>query len=74
MGSAKVTNHRYVGITSDLEKRLEAHDHGQSRHTSKYRPWTLVTYVAFTDDQRALEFERYMKAGSGHAFANSHLW
>jgi hypothetical protein len=33
-----------------------------------------VTYVGFTDDQRAIDFERYLKSGSGHAFANKRLW
>jgi len=67
-------NQRYVGVTYDLPKRLAAHNAGASTHTSKYRPWHLVTYVGFTDDQRALQFERYLKSGSGNAFANGHLW
>jgi putative endonuclease len=49
---------RYVGVTSNLEERLRAHDIGASPHTSKYRPWELATYICFTDDQRALEFEK----------------
>ena len=65
---------RYVGVTSNLEDRLRAHNAGRSPHTSKYRPWKLVTYVCFQDEQRAIDFERYLKSGSGHAFANKHLW
>ena len=65
---------RYVGVTSNLEERLLAHNAGQSPHTSKYRPWELVTYVCFQDEQRAIDFERYLKSGSGHAFANKRLW
>jgi hypothetical protein len=34
----------------------------------------LVTYLAFSDKQPALSFERYPKGGSGHAFANRRLW
>ena len=65
---------RYVGITSDLRKRLAAHNAGKSPHMSKYAPWRLVTYVAFSDEQKAETFERYLKSGSGHAFANKRLW
>jgi hypothetical protein len=36
-------------------------------------PWQLVTYVAFSEKKKANEFERYLKSGSGHAFANRHL-
>src|SRR5580700_11057473 len=39
---------RYIGITSDLRKRLAEHNGGRSPHTSKYSPWKLVTYVAFS--------------------------
>ncbi len=65
---------RYVGITSNLEERLGAHNVGSSLHTAKYRPWELVTYICFTDNQRAMDFERYLKSGSGRAFASKRLW
>ena len=65
---------RYVGLTTDLPARLTSHNAGQSRHTSKYRPWRLVTYVAFSDASLAMAFERYLKSGSGHAFARRRLW
>jgi predicted GIY-YIG superfamily endonuclease len=71
--SLSVPAQRYVGITTDLKERLAAHNAGASLHTSKYRPWKIVTYICFDDDGRAAEFERYLKTGSGRAFANKHL-
>jgi predicted GIY-YIG superfamily endonuclease len=65
---------RYVGLTTDLKKRLQEHNTGKSRHTSKYKPWALVTYVAFSKSRAAESFERYLKSGSGHAFARKRLW
>ena len=65
---------RYVGLTADLKRRLAEHNAGTSAHTSKYIPWRLVTYVAFSNEQKAISFERYLKAGSGHAFASKRLW
>jgi putative endonuclease len=65
---------RYIGITSDLKQRLEYHNAGRSPHTSKHRPWRQVLALRFEDDQRAIDFERYLKTGSGRAFANRHLW
>jgi predicted GIY-YIG superfamily endonuclease len=67
-------NQRYIGITSDLKGRLKAHNEGRSPHTSKYKPWILVTYLAFSEESKAVEFEGYLKSGSGHAFANKRLW
>jgi hypothetical protein len=39
-----------------------------------YRPWTIHLAVGFNDNQRANEFERYLKTGSSHAFAKRHFW
>jgi len=63
----------YVGLTDDLRKRLAAHNAGQASHTSKFKPWRLVTYVAFSDEAKAVAFERYMKSSSGRAFAKKRL-
>jgi predicted GIY-YIG superfamily endonuclease len=64
---------RYVGVTSDLKRRLLEHNAGKSPHTSKFKPWRLVAYIAFADVRKAEEFERYLKSGSGHAFARRRL-
>jgi predicted GIY-YIG superfamily endonuclease len=71
--SEAVAGRRYVGVTSDLQQRLAEHNAGKSPHTSKYVPWRLATYVAFSE-QKAEAFERYLKSGSGHAFAKKRLW
>jgi predicted GIY-YIG superfamily endonuclease len=42
--------HFYVGVTDDLRARLRKHNDGEVSHTSKFRPWRLKTYVAFTDE------------------------
>jgi len=65
---------RYVGMSDDLRQRIKAHNAGKSVHTAKFRPCELVTYIAFSDKSKAEKFERYLKQGSGHAFANRRLW
>ena len=66
--------HRYVGLTTDLRKRLAAHNEGNSPHTSRFKPWRLVTYIAFSNESAAAEFESYLKSGAGRAFANKRFW
>jgi predicted GIY-YIG superfamily endonuclease len=63
----------YVGLTDDLQSRLAAHNAGRSPHTAKYKPWRLVSYIAFSDERKAVEFERYLKTASGRAFSNKRL-
>ena len=65
---------RYVGLTTDLRQRLKAHNDGKSPHTSKFKGWRLITYVAFSERLKAEAFERYLKSGSGHAFARKRFW
>ena len=65
---------RYVGTTANLKQRLSEHNDGKSSHTSKFKPWKLTTYIAFSDRPKAIAFESYLKSGSGHAFANKRLW
>lgn len=61
-------------MTADLKQRLQQHNAGQSAHTSKFKPWRLETYIAFSERQKAEALERYLKSGSGHAFADKRLW
>ena len=65
---------RYTGFTAHLKQRIKAHNAGESVHTRKHRPWKLVNYFAFDDEDRARQFEYYLKSGSGRAFANRHFW
>jgi len=65
---------RYIGRTTDLRRRLAQHNAGDTPSITRHRPWRVVVAVAFADDDRAAAFERYLKAGSGAAFANRHLW
>ncbi len=64
----------YVGMTDDLDARLQKHNAGGSPHTSKYRPWELIASIGVRTKDKAAELEKYFKIGSGHAFAKKHLW
>ena len=65
--------HFYVGVTGDVAARIAAHNAGESPHTAKYRPWRLVVAIEFPTSERAIDFERYLKSGSGRAFAKRHF-
>lgn len=65
--------HFYVGITDDLRARLTKHNAGEVPHTSKYGPWRLKTYIAFSNKKQAVAFEKYLKSASGRALAKKRL-
>jgi putative endonuclease len=72
--SSEFPERTYIGFTADLKKRMATHNSGGSKHTAQYRPWALVSYHTFADEQTARAFEHYLKTGSGQAFAKKRLW
>jgi predicted GIY-YIG superfamily endonuclease len=60
-------------ITDDLPTRLTKHNAGEVSHTSKYAPWRIKTYIAFSDEKQAFAFETYLKSAPGRAFAKKRL-
>lgn len=64
----------YVGLTTDVACRLAWHNAGQNEHTARHRPWHPIVTLEFRSAEAAAEFERYLKSGSGRAFAKRHFW
>ena len=72
--SIKESTQTYIGYTNNLKERLQTHNSGGSPHTRKYRPWKLITFIGFDSEAKATAFEKYIKVGSGHAFAKKRFW
>jgi putative endonuclease len=66
-------HHATTGHTADVARRQAEHNAGSCIHTAKYRPWTIDVVIEFPEERRAVAFERYLKSGSGVAFAQRHL-
>jgi len=64
----------YTGYTSNLDERISRHIKGENTYTKNRLPVKLVNYTAFTDKYKAIEFEKYLKSGSGKAFAQKRLF
>ena len=64
----------YTGYTKNLQQRMTDHNAGRSPHTKKFKPWKLVTYIAFDKVFTARNFEEYLKTGSGIAFSRKRLF
>jgi predicted GIY-YIG superfamily endonuclease len=67
------TRRYYTGVTSNWRARLAAHNAGRCPATRDGGPWDIDVLVEFADERRALALERYLKSGSGCAFAKRHL-
>lgn len=73
MVSVTDPDRHYTGLTCDVSARLAVHNSGGSRHTVRHRPWRLIVSIEFTTQASAVAFEKYLKTGSGRAFAKRHF-
>jgi predicted GIY-YIG superfamily endonuclease len=63
----------YVGSTDGLRRRFASPQKGQVLSIKAYRPLTLESYIAVQSEGHARRLERYLKTGSGKAFAKKRL-
>lgn len=63
----------YTGFTHDLKAQLKNHNSRKQKYSSQKAPFELFWYCAFRSKKKALDFEKYLKSGSGFAFARKRL-
>ena len=58
----------YIGFTANLKQRLDTHNQGKSVYTKDFKPWSLIGFLGFDQEVKALRFERYLKSNAGRIF------
>jgi putative endonuclease len=61
-------NYIYVGMSSDIERRVNDHNNGYNRTTKPYKPFKLVLVEEFPTRALAREREKYLKSGIGKEY------
>jgi putative endonuclease len=56
----------YIGVTSDLEKRIEEHNAGKTKSTRPYLPWKIIYSECFSDKKEAYKREWHLKHPVGY--------
>jgi predicted GIY-YIG superfamily endonuclease len=72
--SEKYPDRTYIGFSKNFEKRLAEHNQGNVSVTKNGLPWKAKVLLQFEEEHKAKDFERYLKHGSGHAFAKKRFW
>jgi len=65
---SKVAKKSYVGMTSNIERRLEEHNSGKNFYTKRYLPWEILHMEEFVNLEEARKREKYLKSTSGRRF------
>jgi putative endonuclease len=58
---SKKLDFHYVGVTGDLQKRLNEHNSGENKSTKFYVPLKLVYYEAYGNERDAIDREHKLK-------------
>jgi len=58
-------NKLFVGLTGNIEKRLEEHNRGYTVSTKPYKPWKIIHFEAYVNKDDATRREKYLKTGQG---------
>lgn len=61
-------NRFYVGMTSNIERRLGEHNKGKTKSTKGYLPWKLFFFEEYPTRASARKREIYLKTGEGRAW------
>ncbi|MFA7253133.1 MAG: GIY-YIG nuclease family protein [Patescibacteria group bacterium] len=55
----------YIGYSSDLKRRLSEHNKGLNFSTKNGKPWKLIFYESYLEEQDARRREKYLKTSQG---------
>lgn len=65
---SEARNYIYVGLTSNLERRITEHNNGENRSTKAYKPFILIFSEHTETREKARLKEKYLKSGVGKEF------
>jgi putative endonuclease len=60
-------------MSGNLRRRFGEHQRGESQSTKGRRPWNLIYYEAYLEEQDAVGREIFLKSGSGRRFLDKQL-
>ncbi len=61
-------NYIYVGLTNNLERRIQEHNSGRGKSTKSHAPFRLIYSEKVGLRVEAREREKYLKSGIGKEF------
>jgi len=61
----------YVGMSEDVEKRVNAHNRGETKSIKPFRPWKLIYKKFIGTRAQARKEEKRLKSGYGKEFLKS---
>ena len=64
---------KYIGVTSNLNRRLKEHNSGYTKSTKPYIPWAIAYLEEFQTFKEARDREKYLKSAAGRRFIKQNI-
>jgi putative endonuclease len=64
----------YVGITNNIDRRIQEHNSGKHFYTKRYPPWTVIWKEQHNTLKDARAREKYLKSASGRRFLKAKVF
>ncbi|NQV76185.1 MAG: GIY-YIG nuclease family protein [Bacteroidetes bacterium] len=71
--SSLTRSYIYVGLTDNIERRINEHNKGYNKTTKPYRPFQLIFTEQFSTRIEARAREKHLKSGIGKEFLKNLL-
>jgi len=65
---SQTRSYTYIGLTDNVERRLDQHNKGYNGTTKPYRPFKLFYNEQFETRIEARQREKYLKSGVGREY------
>jgi len=66
-------NYYYIGLTDNINRRVNEHNTGKNKTTKPYRPFELIYVEEYESRAEARVREKYLKSGAGKEFLKKFL-
>ena len=64
---------RYIGCTSDLNRRLKEHNSGRTKSLKNRKPLIVIYKEEIKQKEEAFKREKYLKSGKGRGELNKKI-
>ena len=71
--ASKSRNYIYIGLSSELEKRIHAHNSGYKRTTRPYLQFRLIRQEKHATRIEARQREKYLKSTAGKTWLRAQI-
>jgi len=63
---SEIKNRFYIGLTTNLDQRINQHNNGETKSTKAFRPWKIIYSEEYREKQEAYKREWHLKHPKGY--------